>query len=417
MKLEAILSYPESTLTYIERFVNDGSPSGFSVINSTSDQTSPFNLTPWFTPYVCISPKKFINTYGKIPDLHISNTNNSDNDWILVHPDMNKHSFFQNKEFQLLRCENIKASPTSSGRTIQIINQIKRDYVKLHYDGILGRVHRGLPYKKAVSGPELSNYIIQNIDNSIIDDRISLLPETGAKIITNINLDKDNEWGMTWRSAIPYCKDNNEVKFILPVYSLFSYDRLASYEPFLLEQLIDELNIDPTKYILENIVFQIIDCYYELIIKIGIQPEWNAQNLLIGFNNNLKPVKFIMRDIESIDKDLTMMKLLGIDKTFESFPHKCIFEGQYNYQIKHSFMFDYKLGEYIIEPLLMFLNKLIGGDIDYLRDAVKAHASKYISKLPKNFFPENEWYVFKRVIVDQSLSTRPYIAIPNPKYR
>lgn len=416
MKLEAIISDPINTLTYIERFVNDGSPSGYSVINSTSDQTSPFNLNPWFTPYVCISTKNNFTTYGEIPNLEILNIS-PNNDWILVHPDMHENSFFKNSEFELLRCETLKVSPTSSGRTIQIINQKKRDYIKLHYDGTLGRVHRGLPFKKAISGPELSKYIIQNLDNKIIDDRISLFPETGAKIIVNNNLDKHNEWGMTWRCGLPYTKEKDDIEFLLPVYSLFSYDRLASYEPKLLEQLINFSKSDPTEYILEQIIFQIIDCYFELITKIGIQPEWNAQNLLIGFNKNLAPIKFVMRDIESIDKDLTMMKQLGIDKSFESYPHKCIFEGQYNYQIKHSFMFDYKLGDYIIDPILMFLNELIGPEMNYLRNAVKDHAIKYIKHLPEDFFPENEWYVFKRVLVDQSLSTRPYLALPKPKFR
>jgi hypothetical protein len=416
MKLEKILLDPINTLTYIERFVNDGSPSGYSVINSTSEQTSPFNLNPWFTPYICISSQKNFTTYGKIPDIDIFDISPS-KDWILVHPDMCDNSFFNNSEFELLRCEGLKVSPTSSGRTIQIINQKDRDYVKLHYDGTLGRVHRGLPFKKAISGPELSKYIIQNIDNNNIDKRISLFPECGAKIITNNTLKENNEWGMTWRSSLPYCSENNEIIFLLPVYSLFSYDRLASYEPKLLEQIINQSKTNPKEYILEKIVYQIIDCYFELIIKIGIQPEWNAQNLLIGFNKELEPIRFVMRDIESIDKDLTMMTLLGISQSFDSYPHKCIFEGQYNYQIKHSFMFDYKLGDYIIEPILIFLHELVGTDIDSLRKDVRNYTSKYIRQLPEDFFPKNEWYVFKRVLVDQSRKTRPYKALPNPKFR
>jgi hypothetical protein len=336
MKLHDILSNPQDALTYVERFVNDGSPSGYSVVHSTSDETSPFNLNPWFTPYVCISQKNNFISFGDIPEFDELNLSSNQN-WILVHPDMYKNDFFKNSSFNLIRFEHLKVSPTSSGRTVQLLNHKNRDYVKLHYDGILGRVHRGLSFKKAVAGPELSQYILRNIAN--LDNKISLFPETGARVLVNRKLNEDNEWGMTWRSGVPYFQNKEKIAFILPIYALFSYDRLASYESKLLLQLIDLQNVDPIEYVIEKLVYQIIDCYFELILNLGIQPEWNAQNLLIGFDKDLEPIKFIMRDIESIDKDLTMMKLLNINETFQSFPHKCIFKDQYNYQIKHSFMY------------------------------------------------------------------------------
>jgi hypothetical protein len=154
-----------------------------------------------------------------------------------------------------------------------------------------------------------------------------------------------------------------------------------------------------------------------MIQKLGLQPEWNSQNLLISFNQSFTEAKFIMRDLESIDKDLTMMDNLKIKHNFECYPYKCIEEKQYNYNIKHSFMFDFKLGECIIDPLLLLLNKYYHLDLEKSRNKIKEITKKYISSLPGDFFPKNKWFVFDKVLVDQSVSERPYIELDNPKFR
>ena len=57
--------------------------------------------------------------------------------------------------------------------------------------------------------------------------------------------------------------------------------------------------------------YPMIECYFNLIKNSGIQPEWHAQNLLVGFTKDFVPVKFIMRDLESMDKDLTFMERIN----------------------------------------------------------------------------------------------------------
>ena len=53
-----------------------------------------------------------------------------------------------------------------------------------------------------------------------------------------------------------------------------------------------------------------------------------------------------------------------------------------------------------------------------LREKVKYYAKKHIDLLPNDFFPSNgKWYVFEKVLIDQSKSIRPYVALSNPKFR
>jgi IucA / IucC family len=416
MLLHDILTDPITTRPYVERYLNDGSPSGFSTEYTTSPETSPFGLTPWFHPYICIAPIDFCRTFGEIPSwagAPFSQLNN----WVIVHPDMSTNKVFRNKYLKIYKDEDLRVVPTASGRTVQIINKEDRDYIKLHYAGILGRVRRDLPYKKSIAGPELSKIIVQAIDKKLIDSRISLLRESGARVLEIVLRGKRVEWGMVWRENSHYCNELDATKYVFPAFSLFSLDRLAIADHPILKQIVDYRSANPEEFVIDTLISPMIKCYFDLVLRLGLQPEWNAQNLLIGFDKNLSPSKFILRDIESIDKDLTMMDSLKIEHDFESYPFKCIYRSQYNYTIKHSFMYDYKFGEYILDPLLLFLNKYFGSDLDKSRHKVKEIAKEYIDELPADFFPKGKWFVFDRVLVDQSISKRPYLELLNPKFR
>jgi len=418
MLLSDIIKHPSTSLQHLERYVNDGSPSGFSKINTTSKETSPFEISHphWFNAYFCIAPKECFKQFGFIPSYPADEFTNDDN-WIMLHPDMAAKLATINKEIKIYKSEKIRVVPTASGRTVQIINQEKQGYIKLHYEGILGRVRRELPYQKAIAGPELSKIIIEAIDKKVIDKKLTLLPETGARVFIIHGQGNIFEWGMVWRENIPYAIEADAMKYLFPAFSLFSSDSMAIYHYPILKQIIDFTASNPEQYVFDVILIPLIKSYFDMIQKLGLQPEWNSQNLLISFNGNFTEARFIMRDLESIDKDLTLMDNLNIKHNFECSPYKCIDETQYNYNIKHSFMFDFKLGECIIDPLLLLLDRHYGTPLADSRNKVKKITKKYINNLPDNFFPKNKWFVFDKVLVDQSVSERPYIEIDNPKFR
>lgn len=404
------------TSQHIERYLNDGSPSGFTTIYTTSPETSPFGKVFCFHPFICIAPQENFKTFGKIPSSFGSPYTNDEN-WILVHPDMSENIFFHQGKLKLQVDNALKVSPTASGRTVQIINKAPHDYIKLHYDGVLGRVRRELPYFKAIGGPETSLIISKAIDEKILPSELSLLREPGARVLNGEVAGVKSEWGMVWRESKPYGLDNSEAKYLLPAFSLFSFDRQAPYHFPLLKQIIDFTSVNPEKFVMDSIIAPLLKCYFELILKLGLQAEWNAQNLLVAFNEDFSSAKFVMRDLESVDKDLTIMEMLNIKHNFESYPYKCLLKEQYNYSIKHSFMFDFKLGDYILEPLVIFLYKYYRISYDNTQRKIKEIAQQHIDKLPTDFFPKDKWFTFENVLVDQSISERPYLEHSNPKFR
>lgn len=413
MLLSELILHPYTSRFYLERYVNDGSPSGFSTINTTKHPTIPFELNPFFSPLICIADKSYFKEFGVIPKILFQELTDEKN-WILVHPDMKTHPFFDNPKFLLTEVKEFKVVPTASGRTVQIYQKLNDDYIKLHYSGILGRVSRELPFIKAVAGPEVSTQIIKGINEGIVDNKLTILPETGARVLVN---EHNEEWGMVWRENKPYRLSPEDSRFLFPSFSFFSTDRINNYHFPLFKQIIDYYKFPPKEYLLEVIIFPLIKAYFSLINNLGLQAELNSQNLLFSFNSDFSNCHFVLRDLESVDKDLTLMRMKNISFNSKCYPFKFIEETQYNYQIKHSFMYDFKLGECIFEPILEKLEKFYSIKKQTLYTEIRNYATRYIKELPINFFPKNKWYAFDKVIVDQSKPERPYIEHDSPKFR
>lgn len=413
MLLQDIEKFPNA-LMYLERYVNDGSPSGFTEINRTSHSTDPFGLTPWFYLYLCQGKEENFLTYGEIPTPAEIKGVVDDDAWVLVHPDMKSHEFFQGLSFRMSLLDSMRVVPTSSCRTVQILNRESPDYVKLHYDSIIGRINRALPYKKAIAGPEISKLILESLQAKLLPEILAVLPEVGARVAFKKKVD-DSSWGMVWRSYKPKGLRVNEVNKVIPYFSLFSFDRLRLYEPPLLVQIVERRGQGAKDLILNEIIIPIVRIYFELLLNLGLQFEFNAQNVLVGFDENWRVVSVILRDLMGVEKDISLRKELDQNTDFVSCPYKCISREDGDlYLIRHSFSYDFKLGEYIIEPLLDLATTHFSVPKKEMQETIRSVAQYYTSRLPSNFFPRDVWYVHKRELLHKY---RHYFALKHPKYR
>lgn len=414
MLLEDVQRHGRRICRYAERFLNDGSPSGLSERNSTSSETSPFGLRPHFSLPTATSES--FKEFGDISRAPAVAKNLAPNE-VAIHPDM---QMVASEHFTLsVRAAHkaLLATPTASGRTVQLISKKSDDYLKLHYAGVLGRITRELPYSKSIAGPETSIIVEKAIAAGRLPSSLHILSEPFARVLTTKRSGVAREWGMIYRSARPVGPSSDILHFTLPCFSLFSTDRLAVHHPPLLFQILSSAGRDPCAYLMDKIVAPLIDGYFSLLGGFGLQPEWNAQNIMFGFSEDLREVAIIMRDLESVDKDLTMMEQLGLDTQFESAPYKCIDASQYNYRIKHSFMYDFKLGECVLRPLFGATGSLIGLSFAAFAEIVRSMAARHLGNLPGDFFPRGVWYSFDNALVDQTKDARPYLEHSDPPFR
>lgn len=338
MLLNQIANDPQKALVYLERYVNDGSPSGFTCIHQTSYETSPASDREFFfLDLLCVG--NLVETIGVLPDFF----EEFGQDTIFIHPDMN--DIYKKKNFQTKK-SSIRVCPMSSSRTVKFMDF--PGYVKLNYNGIIGRIDRSLTDKHVYSSVEMTDLLKKALKKGIYHN-LSFFPESGGKLYIN---EKDNiNIGMVYREEKAFGDKIEDIKYVLPVFSLFAHDRKKS-DDYLLIQLIKESDKNPEEYLLNNLIYNIIDNYFKLLLNEGIQPEWHAQNLLLGVNDHHSIVSLIMRDLESIDIDQTLQESMGGCVNFRSYPYKYLKSSQYNYQIKHSFMYDFKIGEYVFNPII-----------------------------------------------------------------
>jgi hypothetical protein len=218
-----------------------------------------------------------------------------------------------------------------------------------------------------------------------------------------------------WREAKPIIHYPDRILFMLPLFSLWSKDRIDPNHKCIFNQLIDVWRKESIEIII-NLLFNIIDNYFILVTKLGMQNELNAQNILIGFSNNYLPCAIIIRDLMGIEKDLELRRILGLNNKFDADDYKIISELDEDdkYIKRHSFAFDFKLSHYVLKPIMDLTAKNCLINQNELRKLIKLRIANWIKYLPDNYFPRNKWYLHrKELLVDGKI----FIEKNNPLFR
>jgi hypothetical protein len=396
---------------HMERYINVGSPSGFTDKYTTSIITTPKGKYENF--YLCginFPDKTYIKEFGKDPNIFI--------EWqMLVHPDMvfnplNNDFFSKSIEIEL---KAVKVAPLASSRTVKVLND-EGWFIKLHYDGLIGRVNRKLGIDHALSAIEVSSYIVKAIDSHILPNYFFIKREPYARVANFKVGDKVYEYGMVYRESDIYPKISQK-HYLIPAFSLFSIDETSPNDPTLLVQLISKQTKKVEDYLFEDIISPVYESYFSLLLNLGLQLECHAQNTLFVIDKNFKILGMVAIDAESIDKDISLMDEQGIKYNFQTLTYKCRYKENYKYKIMHSFMFDFKLGEYLISPLIDEAHRNFPFNKRKLIEKIKEFNNSFIAKLPHDFFPEDgKWYKNSKRVHKKN-GKQKYIGKKYPKYR
>lgn len=391
---------------HMERYVNSGSPSGFTEIYTTSSATSPIGQAEefWLSAITVPSSVKSVD-FGNRPEFI--------RDWqMLIHPDMAADNLF--RICTSITREAVRVSPTSSARTVLMLEH-GGWFVKLCYKGLIGRVERHLGTQHALSAIEVTEGICRAMDAGRLKSGTYLLKEPFARVLYLPHENGFYEWGMVLREPKPY-PNNPNIKYIVPGFSLFSKDKLYPSHPILLLQLFERQNKPIDQFLLEDILLPLFNTYFDLLEACGLQIEAHAQNTLLALDADFKVVGVVIRDAESVDKDISLMSHYSIQNTYTPTGYKSLERAQPTYFIMHSFMFDFKLGEYLITPIIEGAEMIRGFDRKHVVEAIKQHNRKRIERLPPFFPQDGLWYSYANIVHNRNLP-RPYIANENPRYR
>ena len=81
-------------------------------------------------------------------------------------------------------------------------------------------------------------------------------------------------------------------------------------------------------------------------------------------------------------------------------------------------MFDHKLGEYLVEELIVCASKVKYVDENSLRKSIKEYTcNKYGEYFGELFPSDRKWYKFENVEINHDVPFRPYVALDNSTLR
>lgn len=391
------------SLDYMERVVNNGSQSGFTNIHSTSKDTNPF-FSKRFRVLKIITDPSRVKSYGKVS---IKDIDLDRNDYVFLHPDWLICDMYDSIEsIGTIEYANW-VIPTSSSRTVRIENS--NMYLKLCYPGILGRLNRELKHHQILSGVEISNIFDNAMRNKLFPDYFDYLPETYGRVLET----EKGEIGFIVREIPKRLLDFH----LIPGFSLFSTDHNSINDEKLLCQILNQ-KTDPYTFFMDEICYPLIDVFFTCVYREGLIPEMHSQNVIYAFDANWNIKKIVLRDFESIDKDLSIRKAIGKNIDFAEYPYKCISKDDKNYLKRHSLMFDHKLCEYLIKPLVECICYYLQIETYKVNDSIKEHVKSKYKNIISSFFPyDGCWYKYPNIEIDRTTNNRPFISMGDAIYR
>lgn len=328
-------------LNFLERYVNDGSPTGLTFLHSSSDCTSPFYGTPGFVLPILWLEQHLVQSGGFVPDF----LKHAETLGLPVHPDCWKFVCLKRRRAGTIH-DTILVSPTASARTVLYADYDYPLYFKLHYPFVLGRFSAELRDHKLRLPVIISQAL--TVRNEQLDE-ISFLPDIGwLEASDACQKPCDGKLGVLVRSAIPF--NCPPLDTVLPFFSLHARSHLGKDERSLLQSMTDDFE-DKAQHIIDSILRPLISSFWNLVGKFGLWPEAHGQNILIGYEPTQSVGHVVWRDFQGFYRERDISKRLLGQEYEEVEYHLLPIQGEELLK-KRSQLYDSYLGEYCLKPLL-----------------------------------------------------------------
>jgi len=393
---------------YLERYVNDGSPSGFHS-RTTSGKTSPVTGEDRF-PLLEFGDEDIECIHlGNKQELFAKGIN-------YAHPDSLKSKHLEESGRTIVE-SNLIVSPTAGGRTMFIRSPSVDGLLKLTYDiARIGRVDRQLTLKHCQSSLEVAKSMKDCIDQGKLPQTFSLLLEESSKVSLLRLKEQTYEWGVIYREEKPYPYTEQNTALI-PGFSLFGKDMHSPTDELLINQFIELSNREPREYLV-NVLKMIVDCYWSVVLSCAFHLECHAQNCLFEIDEDFNISRVVIKDMDSVDKDIPLASHFKLNDKWESYPYMCFDGSIYFYSIRPSFIYDFKVGEYLLSPIIEAVASKHGLNRAAIECEVRLYVKEnYTWQLPNAYFPADGCWYDCDSTERKPGTKRKYFAHPNPKFR
>ncbi|MCX4604799.1 ferric iron reductase [Streptomyces anulatus] len=413
MRTEQIMLDPVGALLHLERWCNDGSPSGLSFgehqvspsyrpRGDTASFPAPSRTVPWAGAEVSMAaPSSALVREIVRPDGVV----------LVMHPD---NPLSRAGTAQVPRM----VAPTASARTVAVLDSGSPYYAKLHYPGLLGRVPREMDAKRVRASVRMSAALDQ--ETALLPDVCAYLPES-IGIVTRLG---HTEQGVVYREFVPRSRLGGDTgKSIppqVPLFSLFSTDIRSPDDPPLLVDLLRTAGGGTrADEAFTSLLDLLLESYAALAFGVGLVPEDHAQNVLLELDPSGIPRRVVRRDLLDWYADLEIRRLRTLPTDFAR-----VLDTEHDAARAYggrSYAFDFRLGEYVLDPLIACAAQHMGVDAERTRAWVKgrvhALAAAHDLDLHDYFRPFDHTSRYERGLRIWSDGRPLFQAGPAPVYR
>lgn len=353
MKLDELWPMRSELMFRLERWVNDGSPSGWTdgahQVGEAFRPTGTRARIPVPTVQVHVDQCAW---FGDRTDSGLEQLLRADGQVLCLplHPDVPITP-------EAIPGPVLSAVPTSSARTVAWPDATRPTHLKLHYPGLLGRAPRELNRRRVRISVATSIELSRLRASGVLDARTDFLAEpVGVVHPSSIVYHENDEVGLLVRDTSPLTPRRAGLT-VLPCFSLTSGDRLVSEDEPLLVQLIRQhgWNVDDFA---EALIAPLLRSYFELALSFGIIPEMHGQNTLVEIDPDGRCTRVVHRDLLDMvcDPLVRAARRLPVPTGMRS-RELSDTDGVYDWR---SWAFDFKFAEYTLEPAVLLFAATTG---------------------------------------------------------
>lgn len=379
MRIDQLKKDPGAFL-HLERYVNGGSRtySAFSSHIDISPKYQPTGETDYFDVPRVLVPKEKTTIFTADPQEAVYNHYiRGDQVVFAIHPEI-----LQDDEIAYMkelrdypRTTSIRVSPTASSRTVLTRDKhLPEHFLKMHCPRRISRFLR----KYRAASVEQSVLVSRELSSINLESFAYLAKSLGVYVGT-----RADGWGYSIREAIPRPFKKTE-GLMIPFFSLYSHDLRSPDDPPLLAQLIALHGADPMSFVLERIMFPLIEGWCHVNRETGIILAPHGQNVLLEVDTELQPQRIVHRDfIVYIDEK----RRVGKGSHLNCLEHRLLKSDEERAKV-YSLIYDSFIGHHLFDYLASVLERSYKVSPSELQAACKEAFSRY--------FPDSDQYLTDR---------------------
>lgn len=378
--IPSIDNYAERRLTVfdLERFTNDGSPSGHTFANASSAPTTAWHGLPDFPLPILRGIQRW--EYGNSSSLAAVGLKSKTQ--CPVHPDcihLTGHQMLPKDESWL----HLRVMPTSSPRVVVALPQ-RRFAIKLHYPKKLGRFDRPLLGEQLRFGVAVSQHVTgRHFKSSAFLPELYAAEYSIAVLGANAG---EQSYGFLIRDLQP--TGCSALDWAVPAFSLLAERNIGLLRRPLLEDVVEWVGTTTKiNFICDCFLPALCDSITELVLQAGVWPEITAQNFFFAKTNDGE-FKIVWRDFQGFFVDHLILHAGGYCGPLLQYGYHSIPQGGTQWR---SYLLDDVFDHHVIYPILRLFRR--PGDrkkiISVVRDEI---ATSGLSDL----LPDNAFVMKKR---------------------